>query len=65
VDEVFHALKGQSSNAGVTDIEALISGRAQAEAGAARFELYRIGDAVSSRSIHAAMLDAYRLCCRS
>ena len=30
----------------------------------AGFELYRIGDAVSSRSIHAAMLDAYRLCRR-
>jgi len=26
------------------------------------FELYRIGDAVASRNIHAAILDAYRLC---
>ena len=64
VDEVFHALKGLSLNAGVTDIDALISGRPQPRAGGAGFELYRIGDAVSSRSIHAAMLDAYRLCCR-
>jgi pyruvate/2-oxoglutarate dehydrogenase complex dihydrolipoamide dehydrogenase (E3) component len=64
VDEVFHALKGQSLNDGVTDIAALISGRAQPRHDAAGFELYRIGDAVSSRSIHAAMLDAYRLCCR-
>jgi 2,4-dienoyl-CoA reductase-like NADH-dependent reductase (Old Yellow Enzyme family) len=27
-----------------------------------RFVLYRIGDAVASRNIHAAILDAYRLC---
>ena len=27
-----------------------------------RFVLYRIGDAVTSRNIHAAILDAYRLC---
>ena len=26
------------------------------------FEIYRIGDAVSSRNIHAATLDAFRLC---
>lgn len=26
------------------------------------FRLYRIGDAVSGRGIHAAVLDAYRLC---
>lgn len=64
VDEVFHALKGESLNDGVTDIDALISGRAQPRAGVAGFELYRIGDALSSRSIHAAMLDACRLCCR-
>jgi hypothetical protein len=64
VDEVFHALASQSQNDGVTDIEALISGRAQPRSDGAGFELYRIGDAVSSRLIHAAMLDAYRLCCR-
>jgi hypothetical protein len=27
-----------------------------------RFVVYRIGDAVASRNIHAAILDAYRLC---
>jgi 2,4-dienoyl-CoA reductase-like NADH-dependent reductase (Old Yellow Enzyme family)/thioredoxin reductase len=64
VDDVYHALKAQSMNDGEIDIAALISGRAQPRAEAAGFELYRIGDAVSSRSIHAAMLDAYRLCCR-
>jgi NADPH-dependent 2,4-dienoyl-CoA reductase/sulfur reductase-like enzyme len=64
VGEVFHAMTAQSRNDGVTDIDALISGRRQPGADGAGFELYRIGDAVSSRSIHAAMLDAYRLCCR-
>jgi thioredoxin reductase len=64
VDEVFHALKDRSLNDGVTDIGALVSGRAQPSPKGPGFELYRIGDAVSSRSIHAAMLDAYRLCCR-
>jgi len=28
----------------------------------ARFELHRIGDAVASRNIHAAVYDALRLC---
>jgi hypothetical protein len=28
----------------------------------ARFRLYRIGDAVASRDVHAAILDALRLC---
>jgi len=27
-----------------------------------RFRLYRIGDAVSSRNVHAAIYDALRLC---
>ena len=64
VDEVFQGLKAQSLNDGVTDIAALISGKAQPRRAGEGFTLYRIGDAVSCRSIHAAMLDAYRLCCR-
>ena len=28
-----------------------------------RYALYRVGDAVASRNIHAAILDSYRLCC--
>ena len=64
VDEVFRAMKVLSLNDGVTDIAALIAGRAQPRGDATGFDLHRIGDAVSCRSIHAAMLDAYRLCCR-
>lgn len=60
--EPFDELRSLSSNDGVTEIETLM-----ATAGLRRplergFELHRIGDAVSSRSVHAAMLDAMRLC---
>jgi 2,4-dienoyl-CoA reductase-like NADH-dependent reductase (Old Yellow Enzyme family)/thioredoxin reductase len=64
VDEVFHDLRGQALNDGVTDLDALLSGRAQPRGSGGAFELYRIGDAVTSRSVPAAVLDAYRLCCR-
>ena len=63
VDEVFHELKEGSVNRGVTDIDALISTVPQPfeiqEKG--DYLLYRIGDAISSRSVHAALLDAYRI----
>jgi NADPH-dependent 2,4-dienoyl-CoA reductase/sulfur reductase-like enzyme len=63
VDEVFEELRQGSINDGVTDIEALLDTRPQpwdrpVNGG---YLLYRIGDAVSSRSVHAALLDAYRI----
>ena len=62
--ETFDALRAGSSNGGVTDIDALLAGERQSMTvpvdGA--FELHRIGDAVSSRSVHAAIYDALRLC---
>ncbi|WP_421926767.1 FAD-dependent oxidoreductase [Neoaquamicrobium sediminum] len=61
VNDLFDELRPLSVNDGVTDIESLIGSvplRARPPSG---FELHRIGDAVSSRSIHAAMLDALRL----
>ena len=63
VDEVYVALREQSSNHGVTDVDALIRLEAQPYTcnNAGEFGLFRIGDAVSSRSLHAALLDAYRL----
>ena len=60
-DELFYQLRSGSGNDGVTDIDALLEGRAQPCTNSG-FELHRIGDAVSSRSLHAALLDAYRLC---
>ncbi len=63
LDDVFQELKEGAANHGVTDIDALINARPQpvaipAEGG---YLLYRIGDAVSSRSVHAALLDAFRI----
>jgi len=63
VDEVYQALRAESANDGVTDIAALLAGAPQPRAlRNGSFELYRIGDAVASRSIHAAIYDALRLC---
>ena len=60
VDDIYQALRGDSANNGVTDLDALLSGRPQSQG--AGFELHRIGDAVSSRNIAAAVYDALRLC---
>jgi 2,4-dienoyl-CoA reductase-like NADH-dependent reductase (Old Yellow Enzyme family) len=64
-DDIFHELRSHSINDGVTNIDALLRGEPQsppASPSAAGFELHRIGDAVASRNIHAAVLDALRLC---
>jgi hypothetical protein len=56
--------EASSENDGVTDVDALAAGRAQdfRVNPDAWFRLYQIGDAVASRDIHAAILDALRLC---
>lgn len=62
VDEVFLELKEAAFNKGVTDIDALINANPQPDTeGKEGYSLYRIGDAVSSRSVHAALLDAFRI----
>jgi len=65
--DVFFELRARSRNNGVTNLESWVDGEAQSSAkagdgGDVGFELHRIGDAVSSRNIHAAVLDALRLC---
>jgi len=62
--EVYFALKEQSANRGEIDIDALIANRPQAlvRNRDGRFQLFRVGDAVSSRNIHAALYDSLRLC---
>lgn len=64
LDALYRALKPDSVNGGAVDIEALVSVRPQAAVRnpEGRFRLYRIGDAVTSRNIHAAIYDAARLC---
>jgi 2,4-dienoyl-CoA reductase-like NADH-dependent reductase (Old Yellow Enzyme family) len=61
VSDIFDALRPLSVNDGVTEIETLIGTSPLREPPTSGFELHRIGDAISSRSVHAAMLDALRL----
>lgn len=63
-DDIFHALRSQATNDGVMDLDALIGVQPQPRTlrPEAHFALYRVGDAVSSRNIHAAILDSLRLC---
>lgn len=61
INDIFDELRPLSVNDGVTEIESLIGSASLRARPPVGFELYRIGDAVSSRSVHAAMLDALRL----
>ena len=64
LDDLYFALKPKSRNLGEVDYSALIAGRPQAiiKNEAAKFQLFRLGDAVAHRNIHAAIYDALRLC---
>ncbi len=63
-DELYRELVAGSSNLGEVDHEALVAVAPQEVATNpdGRFQLFRIGDAVTSRNIHAAVYDALRLC---
>ena len=63
LDDLYFALKPMSKNLGEMDYAALVAGRGQAidTNPDATFRLFRIGDAVASRNIHAAIYDALRL----
>jgi len=63
LDDLYFALKPGSVNLGEVDHAALLSGRPQTVVRNpdGRYRLFRIGDAVSSRNIHAAVFDAIRL----
>jgi NADPH-dependent 2,4-dienoyl-CoA reductase/sulfur reductase-like enzyme len=63
-DELYHALRPQSRNRGEVDYRALTSGKGELfphRNPAGSFTLYRIGDAVAARNIHAGIYDALRL----
>jgi hypothetical protein len=64
VRELYDELISSSTNLGAVDLSDLLALRPQSiERNAdGRFQIFRIGDAVASRNVHAAMLDAARLC---
>ena len=61
--DLYFQLKPLSRNLGAVDYDALIAGRAQKTESNlnGKFQLFRIGDAVSARNTHAAIYDALRL----
>jgi NADPH-dependent 2,4-dienoyl-CoA reductase/sulfur reductase-like enzyme len=63
LDDLYFALRPLSRNLGAVDYDALLAGRGQARADnpEGKFQLFRIGDAVSARNTHAAIYDALRL----
>lgn len=64
LDDLYYELKLLSSNFGAVDIDALTNVQSQAlkPNSDGIFQLFRIGDAVAGRNIHAAIYDALRLC---
>jgi 2,4-dienoyl-CoA reductase-like NADH-dependent reductase (Old Yellow Enzyme family) len=65
VDELYFALKAGSRNLGEVEQAALVAARPQTLIRNAdgAYQLFRVGDAVASRNIHAAVYDALRLVC--
>lgn len=63
VDQLYFDLKARSINQGELDLDAFTEGRTQPGLpnGKGGFALFRIGDAVAGRNIHAAIYDAARL----
>lgn len=63
LDDLYFELKPKSKNYGAVDYDALINGDVQkiTKNKSGKFQLFRVGDAVSSRNTHAAIYDALRL----
>ncbi|MBV9784690.1 MAG: NADH:flavin oxidoreductase [Acidisphaera sp.] len=63
-DGVFHALLPRSRNLGEFDLDALAEGKLDIPDSnpSGSFLLFRLGDAVASRNVHAAIYDALRIC---
>ena len=58
---VFIDLRDAAVNKGHSDVDAMASWGPQPAPGVPGYTLHRLGDAVSSRSIHSSILEAYRL----
>jgi 2,4-dienoyl-CoA reductase-like NADH-dependent reductase (Old Yellow Enzyme family)/thioredoxin reductase len=63
VDQLYHELRAGSRNGGEIDPDALLAGRLQdvVRNPEGTYQLFRIGDAVAHRNVHAAIYDARRL----
>ncbi len=64
LDDLYFALKPRSTNLGETNLAALVAGQPQETVAnpEGRFQLFRVGDAIAARNIHAAVYDSLRLC---
>lgn len=64
LDELYWALRPGAANLGDLDQAAFVAARPQAlvHNPGGRYQLFRIGDAIASRNVHAAIFDALRLC---
>ena len=63
-DDLYFDLKSGSTNLGEVDQPALIAGVSQNQVNNpdGAYQLFRVGDSITSRNIHAAIYDALRLC---
>lgn len=63
-DDLYFDLKDRSANRGAVDHEGLLNGVAQTAVSNpdGKYMLFRVGDAVACRNIHAAIYDSLRLC---
>ena len=64
LDDLYHECRSASTNDGITDQDALMRGAPQNTVTNAdgAYMLFRVGDAVASRNVHAAIYDSLRLC---
>ena len=64
VFQLYLQLKKESKNLGSIDYDALIKGNLKESVvnKNGKYFLYRVGDAVSSRNIHASIYDSLRIC---
>ena len=60
-DDVYQGLRAASANNGTVDLDALMNDNEQ-PVSTDGYQLFCVGDAVSSRNIHAAIFDSLRLC---
>ena len=62
--ELYFDLKNESKNLGSIDYDTLINGKLKQIIlnNDGKYFLYRVGDAISSRKIHASIYDSLRIC---